>query len=103
MTMTTAPLPAGTFLAAACLHTPLMVTREGREYRLPQTIPYSYKNEQGDVVETQAIVFSVDNGNDAFKGCVLDAHEPRLCAQRIVTAASKSTSFREAPRQCRLQ
>jgi hypothetical protein len=98
MTMTTSPLPAGTFLAAACLHTPLMVTREGREYRLPQTIPYSYKNEQGDVVETQAIVFSIDNGNDAFKGCVLDAHEPCLCAQRIVTAYAPARIIRAGDR-----
>jgi hypothetical protein len=86
MTLTTTNIPAGTWLDVACHQSRLIFIKDGRDYQLTNTVPYHYRNESGGVVETQAIVLSVDNGNDALKASVIDAYGPFLRSQRIVTA-----------------
>lgn len=90
--------PAGTWLATACLKTPLILMKGGREYRISSTVPFRYRDESAGLVETQAIVFSADSGNDAFKGAVLRAVHPSLCSHRIVTAYAPSKTIRAGER-----
>jgi len=97
--ITASTIPAGTWLSAACTQTPLIFVKDGQEYCLPNTVPYRYRDEEGmGFIDTQAIVFSADNGNDAFKGTVLDAREPLLRSQRIVTAYAPSRTIRAGDR-----
>ncbi|HEX6483276.1 MAG TPA: hypothetical protein VF043_30905 [Ktedonobacteraceae bacterium] len=72
------------FLGRLSTHQPL-ITSAGKE--LVRLVPYSVPNEQaGGKMPIQAILVSIDNGNDALKGAMLHARDPLLRTQRIVTA-----------------
>jgi hypothetical protein len=48
----------------------------------------------GAELPTQAVILSIDNGNDALKGAMLHARDPRLCTRRIVTAYAPARTLR---------
>lgn len=103
MALTTTNIPPGTWLDVACNQLSLLFTREGKDYQLRNTIPYHYRNESGTMVETQAIVLSVDNGNDALKAAVIDALGPYLRSVRIVTAYAPAQEIRAGDRPASFQ
>jgi hypothetical protein len=72
------------FLARLCRKAPLVNTAGKDPLR---QIPFlRWDSLAGRKIATTAIIVSVDNGNDAFKGAMLHAHAPRLCTRRIITA-----------------
>ncbi len=80
------------FLGHLSTHQPLL-TSAGRE--LVRTVPYHTWNEQtGGKMPTQAVLVSIDNGNDALKGAMQHAHDPFLCTRRIVTAYAPARTIR---------
>ena len=71
-------------LAQVCNHEPF-VTSVGKE--LLRRIPFQrWDSTAGRRVPTTALLVSIDNGNDAFKGALLHAHQPFLHTRRMVTA-----------------
>ncbi len=72
------------FLARLCSQEPLINTAGKEPLR---QIPFlRWDSSSGSKVSTTATIVSVDNGNDAFKGAMLNAHTPFLHTRRIVTA-----------------
>lgn len=70
-----------------------LVLSEGKE--LPRSIPFTRWDEQaGRNMTTTAILASVDNGNDAFKGAILHATQPLMRTRRIVTAYAPARILR---------
>ncbi|GHO59170.1 hypothetical protein [Ktedonobacter robiniae] len=70
-----------------------LVTSEGKE--LPRSIPFTHWDElAGKNMTTTAILASVDNGNDAFKGAMLHATQPVMSTRRIVTAYAPARILR---------
>lgn len=70
-----------------------LLTKEGKA--LPRHIPFEHWDEQaGSKITTNAIIASVDNGNDAFKGAMLHVHRPSLQTRRIVTAYAPASVLR---------
>lgn len=98
MTFTPSQLPTETYLAAACQHKPLIYSKDGRECHFPASVPYRFRHESGTLLDTQALVLAVDNGNDALKGALLDAYEPLIRALRIITAYAPSKVVRAGER-----
>jgi hypothetical protein len=71
-------------LARLCRQEPLTTT-EGNT--LLRQIPFlRWDSSSASNVPTTAMLVSIDNGNDAFKGAMLHAHTPFLRTRRIVTA-----------------
>jgi len=86
------PIHPQSFLGRLLAHQPL-ITSTGKE--LVRTIPYQVGNEQaGGKIPVQAILVSIDNGNDALKGAILHAREPLLRTRRIVTAYAPARTIR---------
>src|SRR5579859_6411431 len=80
------------FLGRLSTNQPL-ITSAGKE--LVRMVPYSVPNEQaGGMMPTQAILVSIDNGNDALKGAMLHARESMLRTKRIVTAYAPARTIR---------
>lgn len=72
------------FLARLCRQEALTNTVGKEPLR---QIPFlRWDSSSGSRVSTTAILVSVDNGNDAFKGAMLHVRNPFLCTKRIVTA-----------------
>src|SRR6266446_5720667 len=70
-----------------------LITSAGKE--LMRTVPYQAWNEQtGGKMPTQAVLVSIDNGNDALKGAMLHARDPFLRTRRIVTAYAPARTLR---------
>lgn len=71
-------------LAQVCSHEPLTPS-SGKE--LLRQIPFQrWDGSASRKVPTTALLVSVDNGNDAFKGAILHAKDSFFCTKRIVTA-----------------
>lgn len=80
------------FLGHLSTHQPL-ITSAGKE--LVCTVPYYTWNEQtSGKMPTQAVLVSIDNGNDALKGAMLHARDPFLRTRRIVTAYAPGRTIR---------
>jgi hypothetical protein len=80
------------FLGRLSTHQPLL-TSTGKE--LVRMVPYTALNEQsGGKMSTQAILVSIDNGNDALKGAMLHARDPLLRTRRMVTAYAPARTIR---------
>src|SRR5947209_4110529 len=70
-----------------------LVTPEGRT--LLRSVPFSrWDGPDGAKKTTQAIIVSVDNGNDAFKGAIQAAHTSALQTRRIVAAYAPARTIR---------
>ncbi len=72
------------FLARLCRQEAL--TNAAGKEPLRQIPFLRWDSSPGSRVSTTAILVSVDNGNDAFKGAMLHVRNPFLCTKRIVTA-----------------
>lgn len=80
------------FLGHLYTHQPL-ITSAGKE--LLRTVPSHAWNEQtSGKMPTQAVLVSIDNGNDALKGAMLHARDPFLRTRRIVTAYAPARTIR---------
>jgi len=80
------------FLGHLCTRQ-LLVTSAGRP--LARLVPlHPPFGSAGGEVPTQAVILSIDNGNDALKGALLHARDPRLCTRRIVTAYAPARTLR---------
>lgn len=80
------------FLGRLYTHQPL-ITSTGKE--LMRTVPYHTPNERsGGKMPTQAVLVSIDNGNDAIKGAMLHARDPFLSTRRIITAYAPARTIR---------
>ena len=80
------------FLGRLSTHQPL-ITSAGKE--LVRTVPYYALNEQtGRKMPIQAILVSLDNGNDTLKGAMLHARDPMLRTRRIVTGYAPARTIR---------
>lgn len=85
-------IPAESFLAQMSERRPLLTAAgEG----LPRQVMVSAWDEQrGERVHLPAMLVSIDNGNDAFKGAMLHAKEARICTKRIITAYVPARTIR---------
>ncbi|HEU5381896.1 MAG TPA: hypothetical protein VFV38_41270 [Ktedonobacteraceae bacterium] len=82
--LTDTTIHPSSLLARLCRQEPLTTTT-GRE--LLRQIPFlRWESSSGRKIPTTATLVAVDNGNDAFKGALLHAHDPYLCTRRIITA-----------------
>lgn len=82
--LTETAMHPNSFLARLYRQEPL-VTTTGRE--LLRQVPFQYwESASGRKIATTATLVAVDNGNDAFKGAMLYARTPFICARRIITA-----------------
>ncbi len=80
------------FLGRLYTHQPL-VTSAGKE--LVRTVPHHTWNEQtGGKMHTQAVLVSIDNGNDAIKGAMLHVRDPFLHTRRVVAAYAPARTIR---------
>ena len=80
------------FLGYLCTHQPL-ITSAGKE--LVRTLPFQrWDGQPGKTVSTQAVIISVDNGNDALKAAMLHARDPFLRTRRLVTAYAPARTIR---------
>src|SRR5260370_14443841 len=88
----TATIHPRSFLGHLYTHQPL-ITSAGKE--LLRTVPSHAWNEQtSGKMPTQAVLVSIDNGNDALKGAMLHARDPFLRTRRIVTAYAPARTIR---------
>jgi len=88
----TSPIHPHSFLGYLCADQPL-VTSAGQP--LARLVPLHPSVESvGDKRATRAIILSIDNGNDALKGAICHARDPRLCTRRIVTAYAPARTLR---------
>jgi hypothetical protein len=86
------PIHPHSFLGYLCAHQPI-VTSTGKP--LARLAPlHSLVGLDGDELSTQAIIISIDNGNDALKGALLHARDPRLSSVRIATAYAPARTLR---------
>ncbi len=82
--LTDTTLHPSSLLARLCRQEPLTTTTGQESIR---RIPFlRWEGSSGRKIPTTATLLAVDNGNDAFKGALLHAHQPHLCTRRIVTA-----------------
>ena len=82
-------IPAHTWLAHTYGSLPLIHQYGGH---VRNTVPYLLPHAHPPSV--QAVLFSLDNGNDAFKGTVRRADEASFCTQRITTAYAPARTIR---------
>ena len=86
------PIHPQSFLGYLCAHQP-MVTSTGKP--LARLVPlHSPTGLEGDELSTQSVIISIDNGNDALKGTMLHARDPRLASVRIATAYAPARTLR---------
>src|SRR6266536_730548 len=80
------------FLGRLCAHQPL-VTSAGKE--LLRSVPcLRWDQQTSGRVPTQAIIVSIDNGNDAFKGAMFHMRDPYLRTRRLITAYAPARTIR---------
>jgi hypothetical protein len=90
--ISTSPIHPHSFLGYLCADQPL-ITSAGQP--LARLVPLHPSVESaGGKLATQAIILSIDNGNDALKGAIFHARDPRLCTRRIVTAYAPARTLR---------
>jgi antitoxin (DNA-binding transcriptional repressor) of toxin-antitoxin stability system len=86
------PIHPQSFLGYLCAHQP-MVTSTGKP--LARLVPlHSPAGSEDGEPATQSVIISIDNGNDALKGTMLHAREPRLASVRIATAYAPARTLR---------
>lgn len=70
-----------------------LITSQERE--LPRSIPFrKWDGEHRRWESTQALICAVDNGNDAFKGALLQKQAPTMATKRIITAYTPAQKVR---------
>ena len=90
--LTDATIHPSSFLAHLSRQDPL-VPSNGKE--LLRQIPFlRWERQAGHNITTTAMIASVDNGNDAFKGAMLHAQRPSFKTKRIVTAYAPARILR---------
>jgi hypothetical protein len=73
-------------------HRPL-ITSAGKD--LVRVVPFRrWNSPTSGEIPTQAVLVSIDNGNDALKGALLHAHKPLVRCNRIVTAYAPAQTIR---------
>jgi hypothetical protein len=90
--MTTLTIDSRPFLAHFCTRQPLL---SGGGKDLLRQIPFQrWEGLSGRRISTMAKVAAIDNGNDAVKGAMLDAHQPLMRTVRIITAYAPAVTLR---------
>lgn len=87
-----ATIHPNSFLAAILRGLPLTLSN-GQP--LPRSVPFRMQETpSGQQIETMALLAAIDNGNDAFKGAIMQARTPKLLTKRIVTAYAPAKTIR---------